>query len=171
MSQAHSEDEQSLWKLEGRSVGAGLAGGLLGGLAMGVFFQLGTDVMPVLGRFLGAESAVIGWLVHLLMSLFLGAAFALVLGYPPIRDFTASFGSLEYALAGITYVYAVAAVTIGVLPLVFELPWVTSVLGPLVGQGESGSLMALLPAAAFALGHLVYGAILGTVYATVGGSS
>lgn len=169
MSEVRTEEEP-LWRLEVRSIGAGLAGGLLGGLAMGVFFQLGTDVMPVLGRFLGAESALRGWIVHLAISLLLGASFAVVLGYPPIRDFTASFEALEYALSGITYVYAVAAVTIGVLPLVLELPWVTSVVTPLVPQGAGGSLAALLPAAAFALGHLVYGATLGAVYAAFGDS-
>lgn len=170
MSEVGTEAE-SLWKLEVRSIGAGLAGGLLGALAMGVIFQLGTDVMSVLGAFLGAESALRGWVVHLAIGLFLGASFAVVLGYPAIRDFVESFGTLEYVLSGVLYVYAVAGMTIGVLPLVFELPWVTSVLTPLVPGETGGSLGALLPAAAFALGHLVYGAVLGAVYAAIDAST
>lgn len=160
-------EEEPFWKLEIRSIGAGLAGGLLGGLALGVFFQFGTEVMPVLGSFLGESSALRGWVVHLVMSLFLGASFAVVLGAPSIRDFTASFDTLEYVLSGVTYVYAIAAVTIGVLPLVFQLPWATAVVDPLFPQSGS-SLAGLVPAAAFALGHLVYGAILGWVYAILG---
>lgn len=164
MSEVRTENEQ-LWKLETRSIGAGLAGGLLGGIAMGIAFHLGTEVMPVLGSFLGASSALRGWVVHLVASMFLGASFAVVLGYPAIRDFTASFDVLEYVLSGVTYVYAVAAVTIGILPIILQLPWATAVIDPLVPGGESGSLAALVPAAAFALGHLLYGAILGAVYA------
>lgn len=170
MTEVHTE-EQQLWKLEVRSIGAGLVGGLAGGIAMGVFFQLGTDIMAVLGSFLGASSVLRGWAVHLVMSLFLGASFAVVLGHPAIRDYTASFDTLEYVLTGVTYVYAFAAVTVGILPFVFQLPWATEVVSPLFSGSEGGSIVGLLPAAVFALGHLVYGAILGAVYAALGAGS
>lgn len=166
MNEVRAEDEQ-FWRLETRAIGAGLAGGLLGGLAMGLLFQVGTDVMPVLGSFLGESSALRGWIVHLAISMFLGASFALVLGYPAIRDFTASFDTLEFALAGVTYVYAVAAVSIGILPFVFQLPWTATVVDPIFPQAGT-SPTALVPAAVFALAHLVYGTILGAVYSILG---
>lgn len=168
MNDGSSRDETRLWKLEAHALGAGALGGVLGGIGMGILFQLGTDIMPVLGTFLGEPSALRGWIVHLAISAFLGAAFAVVLGYPPIRDYTASFDTMEYVLSGITYVYAIAAVTVGVLPFVLELPGATEVIDPLIPREPDQSLTALLPAMVFAVAHLVYGAILGAVYAVVG---
>lgn len=167
MNEARTQEEP-LWRLETRSIGAGLVGGLLGGIAMGILFHAGTDIMPLLGAFLGAESALRGWIVHLGLGLFNGAAFAVVLGYPVIRNYTASFDTLEYVLSGVTFVYAIAVVTVGVLPFVFELPWATSVIDPLIPQESGPTFVTLLPAVVFAVAHLVYGAILGGVYARLG---
>lgn len=150
-----------------RAVGAGLVGGLVAGVVMGIVLQFGTGLIPEFGAFAGERSVLRGWLVHLLLSTAYGVAFAVVVAYPAVRDFFDTFGSTEYVLVGVTYSTMVAAVTIGILPFAFEVPWApgsrASQRGA-VGAGFGG----LVPAMLFAVGHLVYGAVLGAVYAAAG---
>lgn len=167
MDEGRDADETPLWRIEERAIAAGVLGGLLAGVPMGLLYHLGTDIMPLLGTFLGASSALRGWVVHLVVSAFLGGGFAMVVGYPAIKDFIGSFGVLEYVLAGVTYTYAFVAVTVGILPFVVQVPWAT-VVDPLMPTDAGVTATALLPAAVFAVAHLVYGAILGGVYAVAG---
>lgn len=162
------ENEEQLWKLESRAVMAGAAGGLLAGIAMGLILQVGTDLLPVFGAFAGDVSVVNGWLVHLVMSALYGVFFAVVLAYPPIRSFMKSFRTLDYTLVGVTYAVMMAAVTVTILPFVFELPWITAASQAPYPSIPSAVLGGLVPAASFGLAHLVFGAILGVVYAEIG---
>lgn len=165
MGSAETEDDQ-LWEIEARAVGAGAASGFVGGIGMGIILHLGTDLMPVLGAFAGETTAPRGWIVHLVMSMSYGAVFALIVSYPLIQRFLGSVGVPDYLFGGVIYAAMIAAVTIALLPFVLELPWITaSAQSPVVPGPE---LFGLLSAAMFGLGHLVYGAILGTVYAAIG---
>lgn len=160
--------DEGLLRLEARAVGAGAVAGVLAGIAMGVVFELGTDVMPVLGAFAGESSALRGWLVHLVLSMLYGVAFAFIVAYPPVADFAASFGLTEWILVGVTYTVMVGAVTLGILPFVAELPWAASDGGTPFVLGEAPGVAGILPGVAFAIGHLLFGVILGAVYATIG---
>lgn len=167
MDEVRNEDRRLL-ALESKALVAGSAAGLAAAVPMGVIFQLGTDVLPVLGSFLGAATALRGWIVHLFLGLLYGAVFAVIVAYPPIHSLTPTFGVSEYVLVGITYAVMVAAVTIGVLPFVLELPWATPATEtqwPFVPGLAPGGL---LPAAMFALAHVVYGAVLGAAYLLLG---
>jgi hypothetical protein len=62
-------------------------------------------------------------------------------------------------------------VTIGLLPFVLELPWVTDAASASFRNVPGPGLGSLVPAALFGVGHLVYGAILGAVYGLVDRSS
>lgn len=157
-----SRDERLL-KLEARAVGAGAVGGFLAGIAMGILLHLTTDVIAVLGSFAGQEGVVRGWLVHMVISIGYGVVFAFVVAYPPVADFTASFGLLEWVLAAVTYTVMVGAFSLSVLPFVFELPWQSGGTTPFV-SGAPG-ITSILPGVAFAVAHLLFGAILGAVYA------
>lgn len=157
-------ERHPLLRLEARAVGRGLVGGFLGGIAMGVVLQFGTELIPVLGALVGQTSVLRGWVVHLSISLLYGVLFTVVVAYPPVQDFVSSFGFTQYVFAGVTYAALIAAVSISVLPFVFELPWAASVEGSPLASGGAPSLWGLVPAGLFAVGHVVYGAVLGAVY-------
>lgn len=144
---------------------AGIVGGLAGGVVMGIILQLGTELMPVFGRVLGAESVAYGWLVHLFTSAIFGLLFAVFVAFPIVRELERTVGTS--ALLAVIHASALSYVTIGVLlpaaTIAFGLPDVAlfSELSP--GPGLEG----LLPAGLFSLGHVVYGAVLGVVYAVL----
>ena len=159
--------DESLWRIESRAVGAGAASGAVAGVAMGIVLQFGTELLPEFGAFVGEVSVLRGWLVHLIVSVLYGVAFAVVVAYPPVRSFMTSFTVSEYTLAGLTYATMIAAVTITLLPFVFELPWATASTQQPASATPAG-LDDLVPAVVFGVAHLVYGTILGFVYALVG---
>lgn len=149
-----------------RSIAAAL-GGLAGGIAMGVVLQLGTELMPVIGRLAGEATLLRGWAVHLVTSVLFGLLFAVFVSFPIVRDLETTVGAS--ALLGVIHASALAFVTIGVL-----LPAATVVLGysdvsltQHVVPGPGGA--ALVEAGFFGLAHVVYGVVLGVVYAVVEG--
>lgn len=166
MDEVRTED-RPLWRLEGKAVEVGVVGGLLGGVAMGVLLHLGTGLLPVLGAFLGERSALLGWIVHLFVAVAYGVAYAAIVTYPPVGDLLDAPGVAEQVLVGVTYAVMIAAVSIAILPFVFELPWAAAAIDEplrgIPGPGQSG----LLPAGAFAVAHVVYGAVLGAAYAVL----
>jgi hypothetical protein len=162
-------EQGPLWKVEVRAIGVGTVGGFVAGIAMGLLFQFGTDLMPVIGALGGEPTALRGWLVHLVVSALYGAAFAVIVAYPPVRDFMATFGPLEYVMVAIVYAVMMAAVTISLLPFVYELPWATPPGGTAEG-GPGPSIGGLVPAAIFGLAHVVYGAVLGVAYVFMAGA-
>lgn len=169
MGTAETEDEP-VWRIEARAMGAGAASGLVAGIGMGIFMQLGTDLLPVLGALVGEESALRGWVVHLLISVLYGVLFAIIVAYPLVRDLLGGVDVYDYMFGGVVYAAMVmgagVAGTIAILPFLLELPWIsietqsTNIPGP--------ELFGLVPAAMFGIGHVVYGAILGAGYAFLG---
>lgn len=168
---AETSTDERTWSVEARAVGIGAVAGVLAGIGMGLVLQLGTELLPVFGALAGRASVLRGWLVHLVVSAAYGAFFAAILAYPPIRELVASADPTELALVGITYAVMMAAVSIAILPFVFALPWVTAASVPPFGNVPGPGLGGLVPAAMFAIAHVVYGAILGTAWAVVGGSA
>lgn len=166
-----SGDDRRLLRVESRALVAGALAGTAAGVPMGLLFQFGTDVLPVLGSFLGAATVVRGWIVHLLIGLVYGAVFAAILAYPPVQDFAPTVGVGQYVLVAVTYAVMVAAVTIGLLPFVLELPWETAATdsrqSALGGPGFGG----LAQTTVFAVAHVVYGVVLGVAYVLLGGGT
>lgn len=160
-------DDRGLWGLEARAVGAGLISGFLAGIPMGLTLQFGTDLLPVLGTIAGGTSAALGWVVHLIISALYGALFAVIVAYPAIHSFVGEFDFRDYALIGITYAVMIAAVSISILPFIFELPWVAGAVQDQLSLVPGPSFGGLVPAAVFAAGHVVYGAVLGGGYAVL----
>lgn len=158
-------DTGDLVRLESGAILDGLIAGFLAAIPMGLILQFGTDLLPVLGSFLGETSLLRGWIVHLLIGLGYGASFAIFVAYPPIHDFLPSLDTAQYVALAVTYTVMVAAFTISVLPFVTQLPWETAASNSpflrVPGRGFGG----LIPSAAFAIAHLVFGVVLGAVYA------
>ncbi len=77
---------------------AGLAGGVVFGVMMGMM-----GMLPMIGEMVGSSSAVVGFIVHMVNSAIIGAAFAVVLGgmvagmgsspVYPVREIRASVSS------------------------------------------------------------------------------
>lgn len=120
----------------------GALGGLAGGLVFGVLMQM-MGMIPMIAQLVGSTSPVVGWLVHLAISVGLGVTFAVLVG-------DRLHGAL--ALVGAGLVWGVIWWVLGALlamPLALGMP---------VAQINETSLMSLM-------GHLIFGGILGAVVA------
>jgi hypothetical protein len=123
-------------------LGAGIVGGLAGGVVFGLLMQM-MGMIGMVAMLVGSTSTAVGWLVHLAISAFIGATFALLLG----RFAT---GLLRAALTGMGY----------------GVGW--WVLGPLmIMPAKLGMKLFVVNATAgkSLAGHLIYGLVLGVVYA------
>ena len=146
-----------------RKAVAGAVGGLLAGVAMGVVVQFGTDLLSLFGRLAGRESVVRGWVVHLLASVLFGLLFAAFVSLPLFHDLSDSLGGCT--LLGIIHATVLATVMIGV-----GLPVATVILGSpeaTAGKVPGPGLGDFAESSVFAAAHIVYGVILGVVYAAL----
>ena len=132
------------------SLKRGILGGLAGGVPFGI--MMGTmGMLPMIGSMVGMPSAIPGFIVHMMMSAGIGAGFGLFVA-PLLSGGGATFaGGLGYG--ALWWVLG---------PLTF-MPWIMGMgfAANLNSAGISGSLPSLM-------GHLVFGAVLGFVYAKLG---
>lgn len=144
---------------------AGVLGGLAGGIIMGIILQVGTELLPVFGRLLGSESVVAGWLVHLFTSALFGLLFAIFVSFPLVAELEHTTGTS--VLLAVIHASALSYVTIGLLlpaaTIVLGLPDLSLMAELVPGPGVEG----LVTAGTFALSHVVYGVVLGVVYAVL----
>lgn len=68
---------------------AGLAGGAVFGMMMGMM-----GMLPMVGMLVGQESALIGFIVHMAISAFIGAVYGLVAGRFALNATTALIGGI-----------------------------------------------------------------------------
>jgi uncharacterized membrane protein YagU involved in acid resistance len=120
--------------------------GVIGGLAGGIVFGLLMQMMGMIGmvaQLVGSSSPAVGWVVHLAISAFIGASFAVLLG-------AFSKTIVPAALAGMAY---------GVVW------WILGAL--LIMPAQLGMPVLQLNATAWQslMGHLLFGLVLGVVYA------
>ena len=124
-----------------------LAAGIVGGLAGGVLFGVMMQVMGMLGMvagLVGQESAVVGWVVHLAISVLFGLAYAVSIG-PRSTSWGRALG-----LGGIYGVFWWVLGALVIMPL-----WL-GMLAFQVGQVQLQSLA----------GHIIYGiALAGVLHA------
>ena len=121
----------------------GLAGGLIFGMLMGMM-----GMLPMIGSMIGQPTAAAGFAVHMANSVIIGVGFAIVLG---------RFVSGTPSGVGVGLAYGGAWWILGPLTLM-----------PLfMGMGlgvnwNAAAAAAMLPSL---VGHLMYGGVLGLVYA------
>ena len=143
----------------------GTIAGLIAGIPTGIVLQLGTDVMSLLGFFAGG-SAVVGWIVHLLLSAAFGAQFGWMVEWPLFRTLTDTLGGsiLIGVIHGVVwYAYVVVGVVIPGIVRILGYDPINVILSMVPGTNQ----FSLLSAGAFSFAYLAWGAILGFSYAWV----
>ena len=124
----------------------GVIGGLIGGAVFGVMMAK-MGMLPMVGQLIGQPSVGAGFLVHMVNSVTLGVAFALLLG--PLAT-----GIGRGLLQGLLYG--------GAWWLLGPLTLMPLFLG--MGLGVNWNLTAASNMLPSLMGHLVYGALLGITY-------
>jgi hypothetical protein len=125
-------------------LGAGIVGGLVGGLAFGVLMHA-TGVIPMVAMLVGSKTVLVGWLVHLAISAFIGATFVALFG---------RYATSVARSTGIGLGYGLVWWVLGALILM------PARLGMDVFVVNTMAWRSLM-------GHLLYGLLLGAVYALV----
>ncbi|URM97770.1 hypothetical protein LUW76_27280 [Actinomadura madurae] len=128
-----------------RAVGYGALAGLVGGVVFGLLWG-SVDALPTVARLVGARGAGAGWAVHLVIAQVIGVSYALFFrgrSYDLVSGvgWGLSYGFFWWVLGALT-----------LLPV-------------LLGQPPRWEAAAIAAAFASLIGHLAYGAGLGTVYA------
>jgi uncharacterized membrane protein YagU involved in acid resistance len=124
----------------------GIYGGLAGGLIFGGMMGM-MGMLPMIARIAGSASPAVGFIVHMIISAFIGVIFAALAG-----------GRLHTIGATVAagFVYGLAWWLLGPLTLM------PLVMGMAIGANwTSAAITAAMPSL---VGHLVYGGILGAVY-------
>ena len=120
----------------------GIIGGLAGGVVFGILMQA-MNMIPMVAMLVNSRSLVVGWIVHLAISAFIGATFAVIFGGRGSRMGTTlvlgvGYGVVWWVLGALLIMPA----RLGMDVLVFDsMAWL--------------SLM----------GHVLYGLVLGGVFA------
>ncbi|MET3707306.1 hypothetical protein [Arthrobacter sp. UYEF6] len=125
----------------GRRVLAGVAGGIAGGIVFGMLMAM-MDMLPVIASIVGSASAVVGFGVHLMISVMIGLGLTVLLG----NRFLTGYG--RGALVGLGYgaIWWVLG-PLMIMPVMMGMPLFTV---------DLTALMSLM-------GHMIYGVILGVV--------
>lgn len=119
----------------------GVMGGLAGGLVFGILMQT-MDMIPMVAQLVGSDSIPVGWMVHLAISSFIGASFAILLG-------SLAKTLIPSALIGLAY-----GLGWWVLGALIIMP---AQLGMSVFELNTTAWQSLM-------GHLLYGLVLGVVF-------
>lgn len=148
-----------------RWVGGAVAG-LVAGVGMGLVLHFGAGTMALVGALYGRPTVLAGWVAHLVNSVVLALVFVAVVSQPLLRDYTSSPAEVVGLAAG--YGAALGVLTGGLLlPLWLDAAGATELPVPLLPiPGLVGEFTFPV---VLAVAHLVYGALLGAVYAAVAG--
>lgn len=147
-------------------VTGGLLAGFVGGVGMGVVLQFGPNVFELLGALIGSPTVVAGWLVHLTLSMVFGIAFTAIVSHRSIQQFLSEFE--DFVGAGVAFGTVIGLLAGGlVLPVAVGQAGVATL--PLPFLPLPGLAAELIGAGVFAVGHLIYGLLVGATVATICG--
>jgi len=121
---------------------SGLAGGIVFGMLMGMM-----GMLPMIGMMVGSSSAAGGFLVHIGISVVIGAGFGVLLGATAHRPKAALAAGMAYGFAW----WLLGPLTL--MPLFMGM-----------GLGVSWSAQAMVGAMPSLMGHLLFGAVVGFTY-------
>lgn len=125
----------------GRRALAGLIGGIAGGIMFGVIMAM-MGMLPTIASMVGANSPVVGFLIHIVMSIMIGLGLTVIFGNLLLTSYARgivvgmAYGAIWWVLGPLM-----------VMPMMFGMPQFTI---------DTTALFSLM-------GHLIYGAILGAV--------
>jgi hypothetical protein len=130
---------------------AGIGGGLVGGVGFGLVMHFVMGAMPVVGSLYGQPTVLAGWVAHLVHSVIFALIFVALITRTGLRRYAGT--STRTAGLGTAY-----GAVLGIVTGAFVLPiWVNAMSG-------AGMPVPLLSTPSF-LGHLLFGLLLGAVYA------
>src|SRR6056297_440375 len=149
-----------------RTWGGGVVAGLVAGVGMGLVIQFGAGTMALVGALYGFPTVFAGWVAHLFHSVVFALVFVAVVSQPLLSDYTTT--ATELVGLGLGYGAALGVFTGGfLLPAGLnavgarELPVPLLPIPGLVGEFTFPVVLGVA--------HLVYGVLLGAVYATIAG--
>lgn len=125
----------------GRRALAGLIGGVAGGIMFGVLMAM-MGMLPTIASMVGSNSPVVGFLIHIAMSIMIGLGLTVIFGNLLLTSYPRGI------IVGMGYgaIWWVLGPLMG-MPMMFGMPLFTI---------DATALFSLM-------GHLIYGAILGAV--------
>lgn len=138
--------------MNGERVRAGILGGLAGGVVFGMLMAM-MGTLPMIAGLIGSKSALVGFVVHMLISAISGLGFGLILG-GRVHSAGSSAGLMPLGLGAL-----------------YGLAW--WVLGPLVlmplmmGMGTQFTNAFSAQNLTSLMGHLLFGGVLGLTYAAL----
>lgn len=148
---SQSGDPVSPLGVERWNLGAISAASIVAGVAMGVYLHFAAGLLPVIGALYAVQSHVVGWITHLFHSLVFGFLFAAGVTRPTMRRYD-SVG--QRTLLGIGWGVVLWLVAAGIImPLWLQLVGIEATAPNLTVPGL--------------VGHVIWGAILGGVYAII----
>ncbi|MFU8770879.1 MAG: hypothetical protein ACNA8H_00505 [Anaerolineales bacterium] len=118
---------------------AGLAGGMVFGMMMAMM-----GMLPMVAMLVGQESAIVGFIVHMMISAFIGAVYGVVVGQLPL---TTKFALIGGVVNGIVW-WVLGALIL--MPLMLGMSQMVFV----IGSDQWLSLM----------GHIIYGLVTAFVF-------
>jgi len=143
---------------------AGALGGLVAGVAMGVVLHGALGLMPTIGALVGVETALAGWAVHLFNSAAFGALFVAVFDRGFFDELRADVGGC--LSLGVVHSALLGVITGGLLlPTAIALEGATSL--PVPTLPVPGLTASFEFGAVIAVAHLIYGLVLGRVFAAL----
>ena len=127
---------------------AGIAGGVVFGMLMAMM-----GMLPIIAGMVGSSSAVVGFLIHLVISAMIGAGFGVVLGGVAVSAARALGAGAAYGMAW----WVLGPLTL--MPLMMGM-----------GLGSQWNATAIAGAMPSLMGHVIYGLITGFVFLKLRGS-
>ena len=125
------------------SLKAGVGAGLIGGLAFGVMMGM-MGMLPMVGMLVGADSAVVGFIVHMLISATIGAVYSqAAVRLPQSWGVAAAAGAVNGVVWWVLGALIMMPLMLGMTAMVF-----------VIGEMQWMSL----------LGHLIFGVIAGLAF-------
>ncbi|WP_280535409.1 HAMP domain-containing sensor histidine kinase [Halopenitus sp. POP-27] len=122
---------------------------LVAGLAMGLFFQATSGLLPVIGALYGVERPVVGWITHLFHSVVFGLLFAAGCSWSRLRRHARN--PVSVGMVGLLWGLVLWLVAAGlIMPVWLSLVGLPSALPNLSTLGL--------------VGHVLWGAVLGTTF-------
>lgn len=143
---------------------AGALGGLVAGIAMGLVLHGVLGLMPTIGALIGVETVLAGWAVHLFNSTLFGTLFVAVFDRSFFDDLRTDVGGC--LSLGVVHSALLGMITGGLLlPVALALEGATSL--PVPTLPVPGLTASFEFGAVIAVAHLIYGLVLGRVFAAL----
>ncbi len=136
--------------MNARTLGRGVYGGLAGGVVFGAMMGM-MGMLPMIGQMVGYPNAAVGFAVHMVNSAIIGAGFAVVFSQAAKSLGTGISSGLLYG--GIWWLLGPLTLMPLFMGMGFGVNW------------NASAAVAMLPSL---VGHLMYGTILGAVFALSG---